>query len=101
MTNQLTLALAHQAWSGKTKINGALIGDGSHNGYDVEIYRAASGRITIRCSYWHWEQDASREGYLLDHRVSGADLMTAELRARDCGYPLPALLAAISAAEEE
>jgi hypothetical protein len=100
MANVMTLAPVHQAWSGVKKINGDKIGEGSHGGYNVEIYRAGTGRITIRCHYWHSEQDISREGFLLDHRVSGCDLPTAELRARDSGYPLPALMAAISEAEE-
>jgi hypothetical protein len=96
----LTIASSHQAWKGSKKINGEKIGEGSHDGYDVTVYRAQTGRITIRCSYWHYEQDASREGFLLDHRVSGADLAAAELRARDSDYPLPALMSAISEAEE-
>jgi len=100
MTSKMTLAEVHEAWIGANKINGTKIGEGSHDGYDVEVYRTATGRITIRCYYWHSDQDSSREGYLLDHRISGSGLTTAELRARDCRYPLPALLAAISEAEE-
>lgn len=97
----MTLAPCHQAWKGSTKINGDQIASETDNdGYEVRVYRASTGRITIRCTYWHSEQDVSREGYLLDHRVSGPDLATALSRARGSGYPRVALMGAISAAEE-
>jgi hypothetical protein len=97
----LTLAPRHQAWTGAKTINGTSIAYQTDNdGYRIEIYRAGTGRITIRCSYWHSEQDRSREGYLLDHRVSGIDLDAALARARESGYPRTSLMAAISEAEE-
>lgn len=96
----LKLAATHLAWTGEKEIKGDLIADAAHDGYDVEIFRANTGRITIRCSYWHTEQDVSREGYLLDHRVSGPNLETALDRAREAGYPRTPLMEAVSAAEE-
>ena len=97
----MKLAAVHNAWSRSAKIHGAKIGAGSDNdGYDIEVYRASTGRITIRCYYWHHEQDISREGYLLDHRVSGASLGIALSRAREAGYPRAALMEAVSTAED-
>jgi hypothetical protein len=98
---QLQLAQPWQAWGGSRRLRGSKIGEASDNdGYTVEIYRAATGRITVRCYYWHHDQDASREGYLLDHRVSGQNLKVAQQRARECGYPLAALLSAVSETED-
>lgn len=97
----MTLTLATQAWKFSKKVNGSRIAEQADNdGYCVEIYRASTGRITIRCFYWHYEQDAFREGYLLDHRVSGENLDTALARAREAGYPRVSLMAAVSEAEE-
>ena len=62
---------------------------------------ADSGRFTVRVYHWHSEQDASREGYLLDKRVSAGDLLTAIGRARSLGVPEGALVEALSEAEEQ